>query len=70
MKLDCESNGKGDHEVPVTSADPCRTSKIEGVGLVELVGVGGLLRISYESLLLPVWRHVGSRLTGKGGLDV
>ena len=70
MKLDCGNNGKGDQEVQVMSADLCRTSEIEGVGTVDLVGVGGLLRMSYESLLLPVWRPVGSRLTGKGELDV
>ena len=70
MKLDCENNGKGDHEVQVSSADHCRTSEIEGVGTVELVGVGRLLRMSYESLLLLVWRPEGSGLTGKGELDV
>ena len=40
MKLDCGNNGKGDQEVQVMSADLCRTSEIEGVGTVELVGVG------------------------------
>ena len=55
--------------VQVTSADSCRTRKIEGVGTVELVCVGGLLRMSSESLLL-VWKSVGGGFTGKGELDV
>ena len=38
----------------MTSAGSCRTEKIEGVGAVELVCVGGLLRMGGESLLLPV----------------
>ena len=29
----------------VTSADSCRTGEVDGVGTVELVCVGGLLRI-------------------------
>ena len=32
--------------------------------------VSGLLRMSSESLLLPVWSSVGSGFTGKGELDV
>ena len=52
------------------SADSCRTIEIEGVGTVELVRVGGLLRMSDESLLLPVWRSVGGGFTGKEQLDV
>ena len=32
----------------------CRTGEFEGVGAVELVCVGGLLRMGGESLLLPV----------------
>ena len=56
--------------VPVTSADSCRTREIEGVGTVELVGVGGLLRMVGESFLLLVWRSVGGGFTGKGKLDV
>ena len=38
----------------VTSAGSCRTGEIEGVGTVELVCVGRLLRIGGESFLLPV----------------
>ena len=53
----------------VTSPDCCRTEKVEGVGTVELVCVGGLLRMSFESLLLPVWRSVGGGFTGIGELD-
>ena len=52
--------------VMVTSAGSCRTGEIEGVGAVELVCVGRLLRIGGESLLLPVWRFVGGGFTGKG----
>ena len=40
------------------------------MGTVELVWVGELLRMSGESLLLPVWRSVGGGFTGKGELDV
>ena len=50
------------------SADSCRTRVIEGVGTVELVCVGGLLRMVGESLLLPVWKSVGGGFTGKGEL--
>ena len=52
------------------SVDLRRTREIEGVGTVELVCVGGLLRISGETLLLSVWRSVGSGFTGKWILDV
>ena len=52
------------------SVDLCRTREIEGVGTVELVSVGGLLRMSGESLLLSVSMSVGSGFTGKGELDV
>ena len=39
------------------------------MGTSELVCVGGLLTMSGESLLLPVWRSVGGGFIGKGGLD-
>ena len=52
--------------VMVTSAGSCRTGEIEGVGIVELVCVGRLLRMGGESLLLPVWRSVEGGFTGKG----
>ena len=52
------------------AGDSCRTRGIESVGTVELKCVGGLLRMSGESLLLLVWRSVGSGFTGKGELDV
>ena len=52
--------------VMVTSAGSCRTGKIEGVGAVELVCVGRLLRMDGESLLLLVWRSVGGGFTAKG----
>ena len=44
--------------VMVTSAGPCRTGEIEGVGAVKLVRVGRLSRMGSESLLLPVWRDL------------
>ena len=49
----------------VTSAGSSRTGGggegrgVEGVGTVELVCVGRLLRMGGESLLLPVWSSVG-----------
>ena len=52
--------------VMVTSASSCRTGQIEGVGAVELVSVGRLLRMGGESLLLSVWRSVGGGFTSKG----
>ena len=52
------------------SVDLRRTREIEGVGTVQLVCVGGLFRMSGESLLLSVWRSVGSGFTGKRELDV
>ena len=49
--------------VMVTSAGSSRTGGggrgVEGVGTVELVCVGRLLRMGGESLLLPVWSSVG-----------
>ena len=51
----------------LTSAGSCRIGEVEGVGKVELVCVGGLLRMGDESLLLPVWRDlldVGSLARG------
>ena len=50
----------------VTSAGSGTTGEIEDVGAVEVVCVGRLLRIGGESLLLPVWRSVGSGFTSKG----
>ena len=50
----------------VTSAGSCKTGEIEGVGAVELVCVGRLLRMDGKSLLLPAWRSVGGGFTGKG----
>ena len=50
----------------VTPAGCCRTGEVEGVGIVKLVCVGGLLRMGGESLPLPVWRSVGVGITGKG----
>ena len=47
----------------------CRTGEVEGMGTVELVCVGRLLRMGGKSLLLPVWRSVGGEFIGKGGLD-
>ena len=53
----------------VMSAGCCRTGEVEGVGTVELVCVGGWLRMGGESLLLPAWRSVGGGYIGKGELD-
>ena len=44
--------------------------EIEGAEKTELVYVCGLLRMGGDSLLLPVWRSVGDRFTGKGQSDV
>ena len=44
--------------------------EIEGVGTMELVYGDGLLRMGGDFLLLPVWRSVGDRFTGKGDSDV
>ena len=55
--------------VMVTSAGCCRRGEVDHVAAVELVCVGGLLRMGGESLLLPVWRSVGGEFTGKGVLD-
>ena len=54
----------------VTSADACRMRRIEGVGTVEMVYLGGMLRMDYDSLLVPVWRSVGDGFTGKLESDV
>ena len=51
------------------SAGSCRTRETEGVGAVELVCVGRLLRMGGESLLLPVWRSAGAGFFGKGEMD-
>ena len=53
----------------MTLTEYYRMRKIEGVRLVELVYVSGLLRMGSDSLLLSVWRCVGGRFTGKGELD-
>ena len=53
----------------VKSANSCRTGEIAGMGTMELVCVGGLLRMGGKSLLLPVWRSVGGGFNGKGELD-
>ena len=52
------------------SADSCRMRGTEGVGMVELVYAGRLLRMGGVSLLIPVWRSLGEGFTGKGELDV
>ena len=58
-KLACKNYGGGGLRgyVQVTSADSdCRMKGIEGAGMVELVYVGGVLRMGGDSLLVPVWR--------------
>ena len=54
----------------VQSAESSRMRGTEGFGMVELVHVGGLLKMGGDSLLLLVWRSVGDGFTGKGDLDV
>ena len=54
----------------VTSTDSCRMRRIDGVRTVELVFVGGPLRMGDDSLLVPVWRYVGDGFTGRGESDV
>ena len=54
----------------VTSADYSKMWEIEGVGKLELVYVGGLLRMGGDYFLLPVWRSVGGGFTSKGELEV
>ena len=53
----------------LTSAGSCSTGEVEGVGTVELVCVGELLRMGGESLSLPVWKSVKGGFTSKGELD-
>ena len=54
----------------MTSADSCRMRGIEGLRMVKLTYVGGLLRMGKDSLLVPVWRSVGDGFTGNGESDV
>ena len=51
----CENDGGGGSQgyVQVTSPDSCRMRGIEGLGTVELVYVGRLLRMGGDSLLVP-----------------
>ena len=49
----------------VTSADSCRMKEIEGVGTVELMYIGRLLRMGCDSLLMPLCGSVGGGCTGK-----
>ena len=49
----------------VASADSCIMREIAGVGTVELVYLGRLLKMGGDSLLLPVWRSVGGGFSGK-----
>ena len=48
--------GEGNHK----SADSCRMGEVEGVGLVELVCVGRLLRIGCDFFVMPMCGSVGS----------
>ena len=48
--------GDGDH----LSADSCRMGEVEGVGMVELVCVGRLLRMGCDSFVMPMCGSVGS----------
>ena len=51
-----ETMREGDHE----SADCCRMGEVEGVGTVELVCVGRLLRMGCDSFAMPLCGSVGS----------
>ena len=46
-----------------------QNGKIEGVETVELVFIGGLLRMGGESFLLSLWRSLGVGFIGKVELD-
>ena len=59
-KMVCENN-RGERSqdyVQGVSAVSCRMKEIKGVGTVQLVYIGGLLRMGNDSLLDPVWRSV------------
>ena len=51
-----ETMGDGDHQ----SADSCRMGEVEGVGMVELVCAGRLLRMGCDSFVMFVCGSVGS----------
>ena len=51
-----ETMGEGDRN----SAHSCRMGEVEGVGTVELVCVGILLRMSCDSFIMPMCGSVGS----------
>ena len=55
-----ETMGDGDHQ----SADSCRMGEVEGVGMVELVCVGRLLRMGCDSFVMPVCGSLGSAEPG------
>ena len=48
--------GEGDHK----SANSCKMVQVEGVGTVELVCVGRLLRMGYDSFIMSMCGFVGS----------
>ena len=54
----------------VTSADSSRMREIAGVGTVELVYLGGLLKVGGDSFLLPMWRSAGGEFSDKRESDV
>ena len=49
---------------------PSESNLGEGVRTVETVLFGGLLSMGGDSLLVPVWRSVGDKLSPKEGLDL
>ena len=55
MKLACRNDGGGR-----ITADSCRIGEVEGVGTVELVCVGRLLRMGCDSFVMPVCGSVES----------
>ena len=50
----------------VTSPESCRMRETDGVGTVELVSLGRMLRMGGDSLLMPACGSVGGGFTGKG----
>ena len=66
----CDRGGGSRGCVQVTAALSCRMREIAGVGTVDLVYVGGLLKMGGDSFLVPVWISVGDGLTGTGESDV
>ena len=72
MRMVCRNDGRVISQSYVwrALAVSCRMREIGGVGTVQLVYIGGLLRMGSESSLMPVWRFVRDGFNGKGESDV